>query len=379
MNYRAKQVKAKGPKPTLLLIVLLLVFAAEACRTTPTLPSAHLPTVTPIPALTATPPPLGPTLVRLPLDDSPHPVATEWWYYNGHLIADDGASYGFHYVFFRVVNPLEEDLYYIAHLSLSDYQRNAHVIDQRLTKASLPLMAPIPLPGFRMTADTWAMAGAGGQDLLAASAGEYALTLEVTATKPAALHKGTGFIDFPLAGGSYYYSRTRMAVRGTLVDHGAAKKVIGQAWFDKQWGNFQPVRIGWDWFSLQLSDFSEVMLSIVFDQNREELLRYGTFVDKDGVLKDLAPNEIQIEATAQWRSPHTNAEYPSGWRITIPELEMQLDVASRLKDAEFDARATTGVVYWEGAVQGSGVSAKKPVTALGFVELTGYVPMALPR
>ena len=38
----------------------------------------------------------------LPRDDAAHYAAqTEWWYYTGHLEADDGAEYGFEVTFFK--------------------------------------------------------------------------------------------------------------------------------------------------------------------------------------------------------------------------------------------------------------------------------------
>ena len=52
--------------------------------------------VAPRPSLaTPTPPPVAvadPLPVVLPRDDGPHDRLTEWWYYTGHLRADDGAS-----------------------------------------------------------------------------------------------------------------------------------------------------------------------------------------------------------------------------------------------------------------------------------------------
>jgi len=34
--------------------------------------------------------------------------------------------------------------------------------------------------------------------------------------------------------------------------------------------------------------------------------------------------------------------------------------------------ASTRIIYWEGAVEGKGMSKNKPVIATGYVELTGY-------
>ena len=54
----------------------------------------------------------------------------------------------------------------------------------------------------------------------------YKFTLDLTATKPPALHQG-GFIDYGAAGSTYYYSRTRMDVTGSLTLDGLPKAVTG--------------------------------------------------------------------------------------------------------------------------------------------------------
>jgi lysophospholipase L1-like esterase len=51
---------------------------------------------------TAAPTPAAAARVSLPRDEAPHDAPTEWWYYTGHLRADDGARFGFQSVLFRV-------------------------------------------------------------------------------------------------------------------------------------------------------------------------------------------------------------------------------------------------------------------------------------
>ena len=42
-----------------------------------------------------------PIAISFPRDDGPHDRLTEWWYYTGHLRADDGRRFGFEAVVFR--------------------------------------------------------------------------------------------------------------------------------------------------------------------------------------------------------------------------------------------------------------------------------------
>ncbi len=41
--------------------------------------------------------------VQFPNDEAPHDMLTEWWYYTGHLVTEDGTRYGFEYVIFQAL------------------------------------------------------------------------------------------------------------------------------------------------------------------------------------------------------------------------------------------------------------------------------------
>jgi predicted secreted hydrolase len=305
--------------------------------------------------------------VFLPQDDASHALNTEWWYYNGHLLTEDGSRYGFHLVLFQVQAP-GGSILNIGHFALTDHGRRTYATAQQIT---LRLLEP-PQQGFRVTVGDMEASGAGGEDTLIATAGQYTLRLRLSPGKPAALHDGDGLVEFPLAGDSFYYSRTRMPGAGALVDHGQERRVQAQAWMDHQWGNFALVAIGWDWFSLQLDDATELMLSVTRDRVGKELMRYGTLVAADGKVVHLDSGAFRVEATGSWTSPTTGTVYPSGWRLSLPGLGLSLGVAPVLQSAEFDSRATTQSPYWEGEVTVQGQKNGAPLSGLGFVELVGY-------
>ena len=70
-----------------------------------------------------------------------------------------------------------------------------------------------------------------------------------------------------------------------------------------------------------------------------------------------------------WRfgSP-SGATYPAGWRFQIPAEGLDLTITPLLADQELRLSTT----YWEGAVEAHGTVGEAPVSARGFVELTGY-------
>jgi predicted secreted hydrolase len=142
------------------------------------------------------------------------------------------------------------------------------------------------------------------------------------------------------------------------------------AWMDHQWGNFVVSAAGgWDWYSLQLDDRTELMLYVLRGPNGETTGVYGTQVLADGRVVDLEPGSVQTEAVGSWTSPHTGGVYPSGWRVTLAD-GARLDLQPRLIDQElyFPGASTHGALpYLEGAVSVSGDRA-----GVGYVELTGY-------
>jgi predicted secreted hydrolase len=221
------------------------------------------------------------------------------------------------------------------------------------------------------------MSGSGGSDRLTATSGEsfgIDLTLEGGDT-PVARHDHDGWVDFGPAGGSYYYSRTRMPASGSVVLDGARLAVTGEAWFDHQWGDFITVGGGgWDWFAVNLDDGTDLTLSLVRDADGSYPLVYGTLVRPTGEVEHLPEGSFTVEVTDRWTSEATGTDYPAGWHIELPGEQLTIELAPTVNAQELDTRDSTGVVYWEGSQV---VSATRGGTALGgeaYVELTGYGP-----
>jgi predicted secreted hydrolase len=256
---------------------------------------------------------------------------------------------------------------YAAHLAVTDHQRQQFVYDQRTWSLERPPAR------FDLGTDSWHIGGVNGSDLLKGTLRDYSIDLGVTPVKPPALHGTNGVVSFGPAGDSYYYSSTRLSVQGTLTDHGAVIAVSGEAWKDRQWGNFLTIRGGgWDWFSLQLSDGTDVMLFVLRGVAGETLPVYGTLVAPDGTAETLGPNPATVAALGTWVSPHSHAAYPAGWSVHVRGQDINVRADPVLPDQELDTRLSTGQFYWEGEVKISGQSHGKPITGKGYVELTGY-------
>jgi predicted secreted hydrolase len=327
------------------------------------------PSARPLPEVPQPSPTPAPPVV-FPRDAQPHDALTEWWYYTGHLTSAAGQPYGFEFVIFQVARA-GQPTGYLSHFAVSDIGARRFSHQARFSQS------PSPFEAFPLDVGGWNLDHQDGSDRLQAAmrrevGGEapYALQLELDDTaKPPALHNG-GYIFYPPAGGSYYYSRTRLNTSGFVTTpEGSIDAVSGIAWMDHQWGNFVlSTRGGWDWYSLQLDDNTELMLYVIRDPSGATTAVYGTSVGADGRVSALAPGSVLAEATGEWRSPHTGADYPSGWLITLPDGR-RLTLAPQLQDQElyFPSIPTSQLSYWEGAVTITGDTAGQ-----GYVELTGY-------
>ena len=374
------------------LVLALVVAACDPVLANP--PAAH-PVVTPAPSGTPRLP--DPQPVSLPRDDAPHDRLTEWWYDTGHLVDQQGGRWGFEFVIFRAERggfPVS----WASHLALTDEAGQQFHYAQRAEIGPQVDLAPGAASGFNLgvrgldasnpstfTRAPWTMAGADGNDRLAAaaSAGEalgdgtipFGLALSLASTKPAALHDGDGYVDFGLAGGSYYYSRTAMTASGAITVGGRRLQVTGTAWFDHQWGDFISVGGGgWDWFALNLGDGTDVTLSMVRAADGSYPLVYGTLVPKDGATRRLGASDFTVSVTRRWTSPATGADYPAGWTVSIPSAGVVAQLVPTVPQQELDTRATTGVVYWEGSQRVTATVDGRSVGGEAYVELTGYPP-----
>jgi predicted secreted hydrolase len=353
----------------LALILLLSSCSFPGIATT----NAQLPIVTTIPQT----PSLSP--IRFPQDEAPHKDLTEWWYYTGHLsaIAPGGIThhYGFELVFFQA---LRSDLppIYAAHFAISDITRGQFHYDQRrLIEPNAVTPNGTSTAGLDLHIGDWSIHGLNGRDHLTASMSNYNLDINLLPLKPPTLHNGNGLITLGIAGFSYYYSRTRLALSGTLIDHNQPLQVTGEAWNDHQWGNFLAVGSGgWDWFSLQLNNTTEVMIYLIRDPSGTINSTYIGYVHTDASESLLPASALHIIILNRWISPATGATYPSGWQLAInnPQLHASLTLTPELQNQELIATQSTGNTYWEGAVIIHGRSANTPISGEGYVELTGY-------
>lgn len=301
--------------------------------------------------------------LNLPADDAPHGSAMEWWYYSGILRAQAGQRYAFHMVVF-VANGLVKHT--VMHAALTDLQTGKRYASQTRTGGT---PATSVANGFDFRQQDWQLAASPSSHVLRAGFEGAAIAFDIGMSGPAVAHRAPGsetpgLLDFGKSGISYYYSRPRLPARGSIDIGGKSLAVSGELWFDHQWGEFDVLTLGWNWFALHLADGSDLMLYELFDADGRKVMTAGTVSDAKG-SRPLQPDEVELVPGTTWTSPKTNIPYVVEWRIELPSGV--LNVKPFVPDSEFDSGWTTGNIYWEGPVKVSGSQEGE-----GFLELSGY-------
>lgn len=327
----------------------------------------------------------GPRPFEFPLDFGPHPeFQTEWWYYTGHLETSEGRRFGYQLTFFRrALLPVElaperssqwaTNQIYMGHFALTDIDGESFYAFERFARGAAGLAGAANDP-YTVWLEDWRVEQIGpDQFSLYAASGQITLQLDLTDTKGPILQGDQGYSQKgPEAGNaSYYYSQTRLQSQGRLQIGEESFALTGLSWKDHEISTsaLSSEQAGWDWFSIQLENGYELMLyQLRGADGGIDPYSSGTLIGPEGETTHLALEDFTIEALDRWESPHSGAEYPIGWRISIPQADLELEIEPYLTDQELRLSFT----YWEGAVRVRGRLGGDAVSGQGYVELTGY-------
>lgn len=324
-------------------------------------------------------------------DHASHPEhKIEWWYYTGNLTAKDGHRFGYQLTFFRVgVDKQPQNLsrwavrdLYMAHLAVTDIDGSQFKYAEKLNRAGVG-WAGAKTDVYRVWNEDWeAKHDEAKRTLLKAFEDEFGIEFTLEPGKAPTIHGENGVSQkgTQLGNASHYYSQTRMPTRGVIVMNGQRFEVAGDSWMDHEFGTsfLEKEQKGWDWFALQLDDGTDLML-YQFRRNDGALDSHtsGTLIDGAGKATKLSAKEFTLEPLAAWRSPQTNAEYPTKWRVKIPSRHLDLEVDATMKNQELITNGSTGVSYWEGAIVVTGTREGQEVKGRGYLEMTGYAGAAM--
>lgn len=311
---------------------------------------------------------------------------TEWWYYTGNLTATDGHRFGFELTFFRqgvsrdASKPSAWDVQdvYPAHLALSDLDGGAFYPAERTNRAG-PGIAGVSETARRIWNGNWSVDWESDTQQLRAMDEHFDLALSMHSEKPPVIHGENGVSQKAEGPGrsSHYISLTRLLTTGTIHFQSKLFQVSGLAWMDHEFFTQQLSgdQVGWDWFSVQFTDDTELMLyEIRRKDGTLDPFSAGTYVDASGKAMHLRAADFSLKPDGHsWTSPETGATYPIQWSISIPKLGIELAASTKLKSQEISSQSSFMPSYWEGAIHLDGRKNNSDAQGVGYLEMTGYV------
>ena len=316
--------------------------------------------------------------LRFPADTGAHPGhRIEWWYVTGQLESPTGPM-GFQVTFFRLRNPDAEGRasrfapkqLLFAHAALAD-PRAGRLLHAQRSARELPPLVEAAQGATRARIDDWFLVREEAAYRTHIAGEDFTLDLTFTPTQPPMLQGERGFSRKGPQGeqASYYYSEPQLRVAGRVVSRGRALDVTGTAWLDHEWSSeyLAADAAGWDWLGANLDDGSALMAFRIRGKDGGTYWSTATLRAPGGEPRTLSGDTVVLTPRRSWKSPRSGTSYP---------VEMEVRVGARtwrvtplFDDQEMDARASTGTLYWEGAVT---LKADNGATGRGYLELTGY-------
>ena len=306
---------------------------------------------------------------EFPRDHFNHPeFQTEWWYYTGNLRDSSGRRFGFELTFFRhgvdraKESPAVWDVRdaWLAHLALSDVDGGHFFHAERLNRSG-PGIAGADAAQARVWNGNWESRWnlqAGTQHLQGIDA-RFSLSLNLRSLKSPVIHGENGVSQKDSGPGraSHYVSLTRLATQGTIAIEGRSFTVEGLTWMDHEFFTHQLAsnQVGWDWFSLQFDDGTELMLfRLRRKDGTADPFSAGTYIDARGRQVHLKRDDFRVIPGKIWEL------YPVEWRVVVPGQGIDVQISTRLPQQEMPE-------YWEGAIDITGSR-----RGAGYLEMTGY-------
>jgi predicted secreted hydrolase len=257
-----------------------------------------------------------------------------------------------------------------AHAALADPAGGRLLHDQRSARELPPLVeARRGETGVRI--DDWSLVRDGEAYRARIAGEEFTLELQLAPTQPPMLQGDRGFSRKGAMGAqaSYYYSEPQLRVSGRVSARGSAEEVTGIAWLDHEWSSevLAADASGWDWLGANLEDGGAMMAFRIRARDGTTLWSSATLRPPGGAVVTMEGPAVAFDVRRTWKSPRTGTVYPVAMEVRIGERRWQVEPL--MDDQELDARASTGTLYWEGAVM---VRSDQGVRGRAYLELTGY-------
>ncbi|HVT08417.1 MAG TPA: polyprenyl synthetase family protein [Polyangia bacterium] len=220
--------------------------------------------------------------------------------------------------------------------------------------------------------------------------------LTFTLRKAPARHGDDGVVRGAAGEQMFYYFVPRCDVAGAVTLDGLAQPIVkGQGWYDHEFGGqlesgaVPPVQatpasgpppaapervdIAWNWASVQLDDGRDVSAyALVRVADNRILHQWAVVSDATGAWR--AYKTMTLEPLATWRSKRTFYDYPTRWRLRVPEAAIDLSIDAAFEDQEL-MTTISKPAFWEGRTEVRGTWDRRAVSGVGYIERSGFEPV----
>ncbi len=183
---------------------------------------------------------------------------------------------------------------------------------------------------------------------------------------------GDGLIKWT-EGSTYYYSLTRLQVKGQIEIPGKTIDVTGIGWMDHQWMADLAER-GWQWLSIQLDDNTDIICWNIVNLDGTVESSDLTMMPADG--STYHTTDLQLEPIDFWVSPDTGETYGMTWMLREPQHGLDLEIKTPFPQQEivlFWEVPQYTWQFWEGGTIVSGEIDGMTVSGIGYAELVPRV------
>jgi geranylgeranyl pyrophosphate synthase len=196
----------------------------------------------------------------------------------------------------------------------------------------------------------------------------------------------------------FYYFIPRNELSGSVVVGGERSPLArGVGWYDHEFGfvpeaepesaRSEKIRLAkanglakaqnksagatdWNWAAVQLDNGVDVTVySITRIATGEVLDNWAIMSYADGQRRQY--DGVTFSALETWRSTRSFLDYPTRWRLVVPEAKLDIAIEATFDDQEV-ITVISDPAFWEGQVRVSGTQWGAPVRGAGWVERKGF-------
>lgn len=308
----------------------------------------------------------------------------EWWYLNGTVTTDDNRHFGYDIALFNPAVMFNKPL--LSRVVVTEPMLHMQVADLDNQKTYGVVTHYLPNTGHVSTKqldivihkdyllrkiildgkEAYQLTARGHQGHTAL---EFNLILQ-PAIDPLLVNQN-GLMPMLNNTNSYYYSIPHLKTTGSIQVNQKVYPINapGDSWLDHQWGDFDLMINGWEWFSIRLNNglIAHVFLNVEYKTNTV-VDGSASIVLPSGEKRFLGFKDFHITRDHYWYDPKLSIRYPTRFQMHFPSLGLSLDNVALFPQQELHG-------YWEGYCRVNAVYNQQAVQGFSYTEMVYNNPV----